>query len=517
VWVRLSLTLCSLGATKAIMGRIPTALLLVWALCALQNVSALERPRAVLRPARARGVGLRASAETGEYSRLSLRGGGIPPPLIPLVITMGGASAMLTFNAELRGRVLKLVQDMQKKLPGPLQGGKKSSRSKVAIPKGYDVRNGTWAYEVNDISPGCLLVASPDTFRFAGPRQVLDQSVILLVRHGKSGSSGFIINRPTQFDVGDVTKKLAAFEQNPLYLGGDIGEGVYMIHGTPGLRNATEVSDGIYYGGSEHAMSLVQDGTAKPEDFRFFFKYAAWAPGQLEMEVEAGCWCPVRSSLDLVLKPRSYPGLHFAKAHKVFWHQVLQTLGGRFQNVSRDTIIKEETERMKMEEWVSILQDGGNTSVLNHEGIEMGAMAMATVTSQLTQADLEAVHDAVLAMTDKVKAKLPNGDDTGARERLETLSSEFFAEYTLAGPEAEIENAGKDPAETLMVNTVVNSKKGNALALSFLYMASARQLGVPLRALNCTARMKVPVDFVVRHDPAGGEGADSQVCGHVWD
>ena len=30
---------------------------------------------------------------------------------------------------------------------------------------------------------------------------------------------------------------------------------------------------------------------------------------------------------------------------------------------------------MKMEEWVAILQDGGNTSVLNHEGIEMGAVA----------------------------------------------------------------------------------------------------------------------------------------------
>lgn len=71
-------------------------------------------------------------------------------------------------------------------------------------------------------------------------------------------------------------------------------------------------------------MSLVQEGAAKPEDFRFFFKYAAWAPGQLEAEMESGCWCAVRSSLDLVLKPRSYPGLHFAKAHKVFWHQVLQ-------------------------------------------------------------------------------------------------------------------------------------------------------------------------------------------------
>ena len=33
-----------------------------------------------------------------------------------------------------------------------------------------------------------------------------------------------------------------------------------------------------------------------------------------------------------------------------------------------------EQQRMKMEEWVAILQDGGNTSVLNHEGIEMGAV-----------------------------------------------------------------------------------------------------------------------------------------------
>ena len=93
--------------------------------------------------------------------------------------------------------------------------------------------------------------------------------------------------------------------------------------------------------------------------------------------------------------------------------------------------------------------------------------------------------------------------------RLETLSNEFFQHYTLSGPEAEIENANKDPALPLMVNNVVANKKGSALALSFLYLASARQLGVPLRALNCTARMKVPVDFIVRHDPVGNEGADS--------
>ncbi len=54
--------------------------------------------------------------------------------------------------------------------------------------------------------------------------QLLDQAVVLLMRHGPAGSSGFIINRPTQFTVGDVTKKLEAFEGNPLFVGGDVGE-----------------------------------------------------------------------------------------------------------------------------------------------------------------------------------------------------------------------------------------------------------------------------------------------------
>jgi putative transcriptional regulator len=146
--------------------------------------------------------------------------------------------------------------------------------------------------------------------------------VVLLVRHGRTGSSGFIINRPTQFDVGDVTKKLSHFESNPLYLGGDVGEGVYMIHGVNGLKNATEVSDGIFYGGSDEVDAFVEAGKAMPEDFRFFFKYTAWAPGQLEAEINAGCWCPVKTSLDLVLQRRDYSGLHYSKHHKVFWHQV---------------------------------------------------------------------------------------------------------------------------------------------------------------------------------------------------
>jgi hypothetical protein len=54
-----------------------------------------------------------------------------------------------------------------------------------------------------------------------------------------------------------------------------------MIHGFPSLGNATEVSDGIYYGGSDEAMELMANGQANPGEFRFFFKYTAWLPGEI--------------------------------------------------------------------------------------------------------------------------------------------------------------------------------------------------------------------------------------------
>jgi hypothetical protein len=40
--------------------------------------------------------------------------------------------------------------------------------------------------------------------------------------------------------------------------------------------------------------------------------------------------------------------------------QILQLLGGRYVNISHDTIAREEMERIKAEEWIGVLQDGGN-------------------------------------------------------------------------------------------------------------------------------------------------------------
>jgi len=319
---------------------------------------------------------------------------------------------------------------------------------------------------------------------------VLDQTAVLIVRHGPTGSSGFIINRATQFTVGDVTKKLPVFEQNRLFLGGDIGEGVYMIHGVPGLRNATQVSEGLYYGGSEHAMELVQKGKARSEDFRFFFKYTAWAPGALQAEVQAGCWCPIKTSLDLVLRPKQHE-IHFSKAHKVYWHELLKTLGGRFDNISSETLRKEEMERAKMEEWVTLLQDGSNVSVPDHEFVENGALAMASVAGQIPPELGEKVYTQIEAVTAATQKAL--GGDAAPAETLRALSAEFFKTFSAVSAE-------DAPPTALLVDRVAASQQGEPLALAPLYMAAARALGVPLRALNCSTQMRFGAELYLRYD-----------------
>lgn len=57
-----------------------------------------------------------------------------------------------------------------------------------------------------------------------------------------------------------------------------------------------------------------------------------------------------------------------------------------------------------------------------------------------------------------------------------------------------------DPTK-LYITEVVKHKQGTALALSPLYMACAKNLGVPLRTTNVTSQMKDPFDFLMVSAP----------------
>ncbi|CAM9331869.1 unnamed protein product [Phaeothamnion confervicola] len=189
----------------------------------------------------------------------------------------------------------------------------------------------TWAHTLPGPEKGCLLLASPEHFKF-GQQTYFHQAVIFLAEHGPSGSAGFILNRPTQYKIGQATTGLEELSECPLYMGGDVGQGtVQLMHpfGGDRVRDAHVVIPGVSVGGStEDVKRLVRDGEASPEQFRFFLALCGWGPGQLEKEVERGVWYTAAVSKEVVLK--QCIGLPVP-----LWREVLQLLGGKYSLIAR--------------------------------------------------------------------------------------------------------------------------------------------------------------------------------------
>eukprot|EP00959_Pyramimonas_sp_CCMP1952_P241239 5041740-Pyramimonas_sp.AAC.1 len=75
-----------------------------------------------------------------------------------------------------------------------------------------------------------------------GNQQYFNQAVILIIEHNETGSMGIILNRPTGYTMGQVTDQSGPFATNPVYLGGDVGDGaVSLIHGQSDVENALEI------------------------------------------------------------------------------------------------------------------------------------------------------------------------------------------------------------------------------------------------------------------------------------
>lgn len=189
---------------------------------------------------------------------------------------------------------------------------------------------------------GGLLLATP-----AAPAMLRNaqwwQQVVLLLQHGPSGSLGLLLNRPTSLVMGRGRGGLpvdlhgaagsaeirAAFAANRLYCGGPRAQaGVHLLHGYGRFAGAVEVCPGVFVGGEEDACLEVAAGSVKPVEFKFFAGVTAWAPGQLQAEVEAGAWWPAAASRTLVLK-------QCLMLPVPLWEEVAIRMGGEFAAQAR--------------------------------------------------------------------------------------------------------------------------------------------------------------------------------------
>ncbi len=168
-----------------------------------------------------------------------------------------------------------------------------------------------------NIKSGSVLVAQP---KILG-ESFFERSVVLVAKHEKTGSVGFIINKPVHIHLSDVFAGINKdFE---IFSGGPVDQDkLYFIHNCPDLvPNSIEISNGVYWGGDfEVVKKLIQDDVIDTSNVRFFLGYSGWETNQLVSEVSEDSWI-VKDSIDQEI---------ISSKHKDLWRTELRKLGGEF-------------------------------------------------------------------------------------------------------------------------------------------------------------------------------------------
>jgi putative transcriptional regulator len=134
------------------------------------------------------------------------------------------------------------------------------------------------------LAAGVLLVAHP---RLPDPN--FARTVVLVLQHERSGSTGLVLNRPTSVEPRSVLPELAPLEgRATVHLGGPVMPSRIQLLVGSGPAEA-RVVDGVYLVRSLQELERTLADPAHPF-LRAYAGYAGWAPGQLEAELARGDW-----------------------------------------------------------------------------------------------------------------------------------------------------------------------------------------------------------------------------------
>lgn len=144
------------------------------------------------------------------------------------------------------------------------------------------------------VSSGDLLIAPP---RMRDPR--FRKSVMLVTQVGLQGVQAMCVNRPMNRSVNEVIEDLDRHldEDHVLYWGGPVANHtLWFLHSSEWIDHNTLPMNEHWSVTSSTNMLATLNTANKPEYGRFCLGMAAWAPGQLENEMESdGPW-PAESS-----------------------------------------------------------------------------------------------------------------------------------------------------------------------------------------------------------------------------
>jgi putative transcriptional regulator len=147
-----------------------------------------------------------------------------------------------------------------------------------------------------------LLIALP---ALADPQ--FARSVTLVCQHDEEGAMGVVVNKASEYTLGDVFQQMGIEAEDPALLGQVVLSGGpvhpergFVLHdGGDGFDSTLAVSDNLYLTTSRDILEAMAGGNG-PKHAVVALGCAGWGAGQLELELTEDSWLMVPVAPDLL-------------------------------------------------------------------------------------------------------------------------------------------------------------------------------------------------------------------------
>ncbi|MGB1882907.1 MAG: YqgE/AlgH family protein [Gammaproteobacteria bacterium] len=149
-----------------------------------------------------------------------------------------------------------------------------------------------------------FLIAMPS---LADPN--FEHTVTYICAHSEDGAMGIVINRPLEFDLGEVLTQMdlcaddRAITDQPVYQGGPVQTDRGFVLHRPAVEwdSTIKVTTDIGVSTSRDILEAISGGEG-PDESLVALGYAGWGAGQLETEMAQNAWLSGPADLDIIFE-----------------------------------------------------------------------------------------------------------------------------------------------------------------------------------------------------------------------
>lgn len=151
------------------------------------------------------------------------------------------------------------------------------------------------------------------------------RAVILVCEHeDKIGSVGFVMNKPSILNLGDLVTELD-FLKAEVFVGGPVEQNTlhFIYFGVQLMEESKPLGNDVWWGGDfSDLIQHINSGELDLNQVRFFMGYSGWSSGQLAAELSAESWIVYSDPWSQEL---------FDNSPDQLWRSLMKSKGGDFE------------------------------------------------------------------------------------------------------------------------------------------------------------------------------------------